>query len=1034
MGPDGAALAAVSRIRVGFSWLPLLRRHFHMPHVIVAADHIEMGLDDRNRATVVMALAPPGAPTAEQPRAAAPSPWTLSAGEVRIDIHRTTMVQPSRDLSLAMYGLALNGNFDTGLPSGDARLKLDRVDWHFTQRSGTFQDIAAELAYQPGRGRSLNGMLRIRDSRIQLAAAVNPDAPLDNLNLGMKFDLDLSDMQPWLPAKLGLRGRISGQADVSGSRFDPSASLSVNAGPSQIAGLDLEHLAVNLGLDQRVLTLTQTEGRGPWGQATLKGQVNLQPVFPVDFRRPDGGFDALAYTADLAFEGLDPGQIPGAALPVGSRWQGQAQVHGQGLGGAKTNARAELDIHGTLTSSLTGDQIDDPLPANLKARLVWLDRRFDFSDVQAAVGDNKVTANGSLYWDDRQIDTKGELSLRQPDQLAPLIGSQLPTGTGHLAFECAGPIQRPEIRGTVLARDVRYGTWPFGQLFFNVHLDGKGTLAFTDLMLENQGSVIRGGAQLGVLAADGTIIDDPSITAQLDLAHLQLADFGLLDVLKGHFNGQLQVDGRITDPQAVLSLGQSPVGWQNLSALARGEARWQGGRLDIPRLNLETDRSTLDLSGHLLWRNPQSGAWHAVPFMDLRAESEGVDLGDVYSDIGGRVALTAAVKGPATDLTGDFDIKAAEVQAMSQLFQAVDLSGRLARNTVFIDTLDIRLAPDQKVQGNGWYAFDGRFDASLAVDALDLKHIDTLQQQYPVNGRLSATLKGSGSLADPDVEMALAVSAPQFNDQRFDDFKGRLNLVGREVTLQGNFNFDIQAHSRLDQGTFEIMAGFQQTDLSPYLALILDAAWGGRLSGTLEARGNWHAPEQTSGHLEISGLELTHGDDTLVATESLSLSIQDHILRVPAARMTLLRDGYLEIAGSGHVMRDLQLRMDGRLPLAALGHLTDAVTDLDGVVDLHATTQGSLSRLEWQAELVLKDAGFGLPELWQGVEKINGTLRLQPDMLIVEDLTGMVDAGRLAVEGRIRLDDGVPSEGPHRHEPARLAAAVARYHGGGHQR
>jgi autotransporter translocation and assembly factor TamB len=510
---------------------------------------------------------------------------------------------------------------------------------------------------------------------------------------------------------------------------------------------------------------------------------------------------------------------------------------------------------------------------------------------------------------------------------------------------------------------------------------------------------------------DGRLDANPGLGAQLAIENLQLSDFGLLEALKGHLNGNLRISGRLKEPLASLDLGQSPVGWQELDALAQGSAGWKDGRLVVNALRFTKGASTLDLSGALTWRNAKTGQWTAIPVLDLQASSAGLELHDVLPDYYGAVDLQARAKGPATNLLGDFSLEAEQVGLPVQKLNAVKLKGRLDDGTVHIDQMNIALAPDQNISGSGWYAFDQHYSVSLSADAINLRHIDALQQVYPVDGQLSVTLDGSGTLSQPNLEAVLAVADPRFNGQALDDFQGQFSLTGSAVHFQGDLNFQIRGRGDLDTHTYSLTADFKDTDLAPYLAIWPGPRWSGRLTGNLQAAGDWQAPERTTGRLELVQGKLYFDKLPFIAARGLNLGIENDTVTLPTTRLNLLQDGYLDISASGNLLRDLRLRVDGRLPLTALAPFTNALSDADGSVVVKARTQGPLSKRQWQADLNLKDIGFGLPDFSQAVEDLNGTVRLRPDQIAVESVTGTVDSGRFELGGNIRLDGGVPADG-----------------------
>ncbi|MBI5063350.1 MAG: translocation/assembly module TamB domain-containing protein, partial [Desulfatitalea sp.] len=222
--------------------------------------------------------------------------------------------------------------------------------------------------------------------------------------------------------------------------------------------------------------------------------------------------------------------------------------------------------------------------------------------------------------------------------------------------------------------------------------------------------------------------------------------------------------------------------------------------------------------------------------------------------------------------------------------------------------------------------------------------------------------------------------------------------------------FQLKGQARTDTGLFDLSADFEKTDLAPYLALGLDDQWGGRLSGSLRAAGNWNAPKALKADLALRETHLSYQKSDLIGVDKLEMHMADGVVRLPPTRLTLLNEGYLTAAATGHLDKELAATVTGRLPFAALAPFTDSVERASGELKIELQAQGPWTAIQWQADLEPVEMSCIFTDLDQTVRHLNGRIRLNPQVLSVEGLSGMLDDGRFALNGKVQLADWQPTQ------------------------
>jgi translocation and assembly module TamB len=702
---------------------------------------------------------------------------------------------------------------------------------------------------------------------------------------------------------------------------------------------------------------------------------------------------------DLALDELRP-WIPGHP-----RLEGRVAAHGRVRGPVRDPAAA---LHVKLDRGRLAGFAVAPLTANLS----YANAMISVKDLAGQGPWGTLKAEGAVDLAGKRIEkASAALTSGRLADLGAALGIEMPAGSGRVKLSCAGPWSHPAAKVELLAQDLAWRRFTFGQLLADADLDSAGVVTFSHLVLEHQGSLVEGRGRLFLQQNDGRWRRDPGLDLALDLGHLEPAAFGLAWPAQPVLNGTVKLGGSVNHLQGDAQLKESRLRWRDRAFSLAGSAHWRDGRLNLSELRLARDRSELRLQGNVQFQEPRTGRWLDAPMIEASLQSQGVRLQDLWPKASGAVTVNAQVKGTPADLAGGFQLDGRDLTLDGQPLSAARIQGRLADDVLYLDNVDVTVAKGQQIQGRGWYGFDQRFELALDTAGIDLERIPSLQRAYPVQGRLLLALKGQGSLQKPVVTAGLTVQKPRLNGQAWPDFHVQASLKERRLDLDADLNFSLKAHGRLDSGDFNVTARLADTDLSPYLAMTGGAQWSGRLSGRLEAEGNWHHLQQIRADLEISDARLRYDTLELLSTRHLTAQLSKGGIDLPACRLDLMQGGYVNLFGAGDLRQGLKLTADGRLPLAALAPFSDMLAGARGALTFEARLGGALDDLQWQADVNLADVGLDIPALDQEVQKLNGHIRIQPRELVVEQVAGQVDGGKFTLAGQVKLDHLKPSSG-----------------------
>ncbi len=334
-----------------------------------------------------------------------------------------------------------------------------------------------------------------------------------------------------------------------------------------------------------------------------------------------------------------------------------------------------------------------------------------------------------------------------------------------------------------------------------------------------------------------------------------------------------------------------------------------------------------------------------------------------------------------------------------------------AENGTIVSTLNVS-APAGAIDADLSYTPQTKaYKVRLNAPAVVLQKLQTLQaRNVPVNGTVSASVSGEGTLDDP--QLVATVSLPQLQirqnsisglkaDVRIAQHFADLNLDSKvsqvairahgRVALTGNYDTD----AVIDTGTIPLEA------LAATYAPSVPEGFKGQAELHATLKGPLKDKSRIEAHLSIPILKASY--------QSLEIGIAQPIRADYANSVVILQPA--EIRGTG-----TSLRAQGRIPiggsaaptLTAQGSIDVRILQIvaptvqsSGMVTLDVRSSGSADKPEIQGQVQLKDVAMTTPDAPIGVEKMNGTLNIDADHVRVSQLTAQLGGGQVSLAGSI---------------------------------
>ncbi|HCY87352.1 MAG TPA: hypothetical protein DHV36_19620, partial [Desulfobacteraceae bacterium] len=450
------------------------------------------------------------------------------------------------------------------------------------------------------------------------------------------------------------------------------------------------------------------------------------------------------------------------------------------------------------------------------------------------------------------------------------------------------------------------------------------------------------------------------------------------------------------------------------------------GRLDMPGFKPES----ITASGRLRFDIPDL----SVPASVFGQAAEG----------SARAVLTA--HGPLLSPEFSLDLETEEIQVRGIRWDALAAGMRLKDRVVHINRM---IAEQHKgsLRAEGTISAAPPYDLDLTATLanLDLAH---LLPGMDIHGELSGNVSASGNAGQPILASELSVGGAGIQDISLGDLATAIRFSEDVLTLtraelrQGNNRVSAIGSLRVTDQLMDIRitapaidltslgfataAGISEGSLSVDLAAegpVAAPAIKGkisaadtRLSGAPELAGNVEAdfrisgpitdPSQLNAEVRVSRGSLHHQGQPLIRISDARASLAEGRINIPSVPVHVLKQGTLTLSARGGLDGRLTADASGQLPIALVTSFAEGVSRADGDVNVSLTARGNIRAPELAGTLDFAGMTLGLDILEEPIQDITGRIRLSPETVHIDPITGRLAEGRFQLAGQVSLTEG----------------------------
>ncbi len=1010
--PQGQALAGMSHFSAGLDWKGLLQREVRINHILLQEPWANVAIIKNGNLNLITALVQPDRGKKPEPaKSGGELPFNIIFNSVQLIDAHFTFASADDNLHLEASGLTVRGAGNFKKQSGNLQLSVDEIRF----RNGDMQPLPANLQIKA----------QVDGEQLKIAAfklvsgqtTVNLSGSADQLyteplvDAVLTINSNLAELAQILPLAGDYSGRLDTSLSVQGKVANPDGTLKLSLGQAVLAGQPLDKGEIVAELKDRQFTIDQAALRLADGIVSLNGTVDLQRAFPKGFLAPPEDLNTIAYDLKLLHDipRLNPWLQQYVDLQGATN--GELSLIGKGVMPANISARLSLQAAGR---QLLAPGVDQPVDAALHLIAEMDSGTVTVSELNVETEGLKLTGDGRFQMAEQKIAAKVSLTANDLAGAMAVAGVQSISGACTADLRVDGSVQQPQFSVDLASKNLKFIDYSLGDLQVKANMNQDGLLQLTTLQLHNKGSRINGQARLRLLplSEDGSI--DPEFVNKLELSldTVSPADFMQAAPINGTIDGRLQANGKMSELQGDLVLAAK--GLKN-DAVTIGDIdsriRLRDGIVFIDKLQLNNKDSALRASGSIKALRPGTLELLDDPLIDLTADASRLDPADFVNSASGEFSFKTAVKGSFAKPVGRVTLTGKKARLAGQPLDKLAVDARFKDERLWLDQLLVILVPGEQLKGGGSIGLDKTMELSLQSTPISVSSIQPLQEVFPGKAALQIDLAAKGKVDNPDVDGQLVVSDIVVREQPMEDGHFRFSLHDMLAKVQGKLNFDLQAAYELRKGDFNGRLSFDRTETAPYFKAAGQPELHGTLSGEVKAGGNIRDAMGASAQVDLSALQLFYKDVSLLQSDRIAMQLADRQLSVPPIVLSLLTSGNLKVQGDARLDGDLNMQVDGHIPVAVTGYFSDELSDATGSISLKAKLTGTTADPLINGRIDMDKVGMTVPGLVQKLHDLNGRIFMTPTDIRIEGLKGFLDTGSFTINGTVAHDKFVPTDG-----------------------
>jgi translocation and assembly module TamB len=391
-----------------------------------------------------------------------------------------------------------------------------------------------------------------------------------------------------------------------------------------------------------------------------------------------------------------------------------------------------------------------------------------------------------------------------------------------------------------------------------------------------------------------------------------------------------------------------------------------------------------------------------IPVADLE------QLTGFSAPVSGTFSGNVSVSGTIDDPAGNGSLELRNASLWGEPVRSVT-SQVHAANKTFSATFTVA-APAGNISGEGEFgASDRHYQISLNHSVVNLGLITYLSSRgYNIAGTLGIDAHGQGTLAAPQLDVAVAGNQLAFRNEPVGSMNAQLRIANQQVNFTLNSNVaggQINANGNAAlSAPYIVHGGFEvhSLEFGPLLATYVPGLEH-QFVGNTEVRGQIDGPlarpQDVQASIELSTLNLAYQDLKLASAGPVRLNYANSVVTISEAELKgtgtdFKVGGALPLAGSAPI----NISTTGTIDLKLL-KILGSDTHSSGTVKIEMSARGALKEPQIGGTIALAGVSFTNDVFPIGVENINAQIAVANNRLTIQNFAGQMGGGSFSVSG-----------------------------------
>ncbi|MFO0594169.1 MAG: translocation/assembly module TamB [Myxococcaceae bacterium] len=687
----------------------------------------------------------------------------------------------------------------------------------------------------------------------------------------------------------------------------------------------------------------------------------------------------------------------------------------------------------TVRGEVTGTKVTlGPFtPGDFQVRAAWTGDRVSVEEFLTRVGDGEVKVSGELTLDQAlsvtaRVDASNA-SLARALARAGIQGAWVDfpasvkgTVTGHL-------LPSPNLGG-----DIDFHAGKF--LLASRAYDASPTLGTDILQFDDAGGRFHLGVTKEAVSFDDVsvhvgpaartrvsgrvkllISGPPGIDLAVSADAIDLADFGHISGVPWAGEGQARV--AITGPFSGINVdGQLLVRDFKFRGYSLGvvqsPVRYQGDTLAFPSVVAQKGQTQYFAEVALGFKPQGLNLGLTAQLPDGRVE----DVVDLLADLSptlqnlqdgaltGRLGALIAIDSPLSALEGTIAARVHDVKYLGRGLGESELIARFEKGEALVLEPMVFEGRVGHVSAEGRWAFAGPLDFTINVDEGQLDEVVDPDKEIAASGVFSAKAKVFGTTDEMKIDGDLVSAQVGWKGHPLGPLKLDAHTVGRELDVKGTLfpGVDLVLHGSMrNEWPYTAHLDVDLGDLGPFLPPSASQL-AVKVKGEAELKGPMREFSRLDAKVSLTHASLQRGEVTASNVEPVKLEWNAGALVVDSLE---LRGPTTELSAAGHWGPSvIDLKTRGSVDLRLLSSLVSSVERTQGRVDFTAAFAGPVKEPSLAGTATLIDGRFGVKGQDLAVRALSGRADFSESRVIVQEVQGFLNDGRVAARGEVRLE------------------------------